>query len=222
MIMGKKSTEDEFYQDIDNKKERHCCSCRAMMIVFVLLFIAGATSIWYLLKSVQSISFLPTRKVTPSQQSVDSLSDKLNQSLQQSAELQAEGQAGEVTVVITENELTSLIAQNSGDFNNNLLAIKDITALINPSAIELYGTLTRPLKSSIKITAMPSIESGHLKIDIVKVETGKLKTPDLIVNELNKTIEGIINQQVQKGSITSLSKIVLQNKQLAITGKLVQ
>ena len=220
--MGKKSTEEEFYQDIDTKKERHCCSCKAMMIVFALLFIAGAVGIWYLLKSVQSISFLPARKITPSQKSVDSLSEKLNQSIGQSADLQAQGQAGEVTIVITEDELTSLIAQNNDDFNNNLLAIKDITALINPNGIELYGILAKPLKSSIKILALPAVENGHLDIAITKVETGKLKTPEFIVNELNKTIENLISQQVKKGSITSLSNIELQNKQLAITGRLVQ
>jgi len=221
--MGKKSTEEEFYQDIDTtKKERHCCSCKVMMIVFALLFIVGAVGIWYLLKSVQSISFLPVRKITPSQKSVDSLSEKLNQSIGQSADLQAQGQVGEVTIVITEDELTSLIAQNNDDFNNNLLAIKDITALVNPNAIELYGILVKPLKSSIKISALPTIENGHLKIDIIKVETGKLETPEFIVRELNKTIENLINQQVKKGSITSLSKIELQSKQLAITGRLVQ
>ncbi|TSC92964.1 MAG: hypothetical protein CEN89_329 [Candidatus Berkelbacteria bacterium Licking1014_7] len=53
-------------------------------------------------------------------------------------------------------------------------------------------------------------------------QKSKIKSPEFIVHEINKIIENLINQQAKKGTITTLSKIELQNKQLAITGKLVQ
>lgn len=218
---GKLATEENFYQDID-KKERSCCSCQAMALFFGLLFMAGALGVWYFFQAIQGGEFKSLRKVVPSQEALNSLNIKFQESLKLSRQKQDLGEKGEVILTITEQELTSLIASNEDAFNKGVLVIKDITALIKPSGIEFYGQMSRPIRTSIKIISAPSVENGNIKMDIVSVETGKIKSPDFVVSEIGKIFENLINGQLKQDAITHISRIELFDKEMALTGRVNQ
>jgi hypothetical protein len=209
-----------FYKDIDERnKKKSCCTCQTMLIGFGILFVLGAIGVGWLFRAVTSPDLEPLRKVIPSQQALENYQNKLSQAMSEALLKEVTG-GGDVTLVITEEELTSFLASQQDKMENDRVAVKEVSMVITPQFLEAYGQLVKPIKSRLKIIFLPSVKDGRLKVNIKTVEAGKVKLPKFIIGELNVLLEGAIQESVKRGSITYITGLELRDGELAITGRM--
>ncbi|TSC92965.1 MAG: hypothetical protein CEN89_330 [Candidatus Berkelbacteria bacterium Licking1014_7] len=217
---GKRQGED-FYQDIDarSKKKRYC-TCSSLMMVFVALFVLGALGIFWLFNALSKSNLAPERRIAPSTEALESYQTKLSEIIAQAFLNKEAGVKENVRLIITEEELTSILAQQGEELSKDRVSIKNLSIIIKPAEMEVFGEMVKPINSKIKIGVLPSAKNGSLDVAVKWVEAGRIKLPSFVAGELNKIIEAQIDEIVKKGSITYIEEINLLQGEIEIMGRM--
>ncbi|MBM2821061.1 MAG: hypothetical protein HW405_821 [Candidatus Berkelbacteria bacterium] len=175
------SQEDEFYSELDKRTARHsCCTFQTMIIFFGILLIIATLGTIYIVYQVKQINVtFPQFNLTESIK--NSLSKKLNSKNLTNPQLD---------MVITSEEFSSIV---SPGIKTSILEIDQMQAKIYETDIKIFGKLIKPLKSDIEITAVPIIQDGKIKLEIQKINAGKLSLPGLLNNEIEKSINKLLD-----------------------------
>lgn len=140
--------------------------------------------------------------------------------LWESAALDASG-AGQVTVLINEIQLTSLLAQRMETKDNPVL--QEPQVYLRNNAILIYGiTESGPFKASVLLGIKPVVDTeGELSFDLTTAEFGPIPAP----SALKDTVSAILTEAFT-GTIGSLATgirvktIAISEGEMAIIGEL--
>lgn len=160
------------------ERKKRSCGCEAMVVFFIILFIAGAFLIWRLYQRLNSSSQNQNR-VTFSSEDLSSFNNKFTNLNQTSR------------VEITEAELSAYLSEL---VSKNNYVFKNPYALIEPKGITILGE-TWP-KGQAKITIFPQVIDGHLKFNLVDSNL-----PDLVVNPILDKISSELESKIVQGKI---------------------
>lgn len=203
-----KNQEDEFYFELDRKKlHRSCCTAPTMIIFFVFILIVIIFGALYGLREIKKINF-SSKVIQSTFQDKENFYNKLN--------LNSRQENFEIT--ITSEELTAVISEGI-TFKNFI--IKNNQAIIQENGIDFYGTLVKPLSSSIQIKTVPKVENSKIKFEVEQITAGKLKMPKLINNQVADTLNKTMDEKFQSlYNQSEVQNISLFDDKMVISGKI--
>ncbi len=154
---------------MDQKKfHRSCCTWQTFLILFVVLAILAGGATIYLSYKIKQSGFAINR-LYPSNVSKENFKDKLKISKENPT----------FSITVTSAELTSLAGSG---IKALAFEMKDIQIEIDSQSVIVYGKLTKPLTSDIKIETVPSPQDGKIFFKVTKITTGKLVLPGFLNN----------------------------------------
>lgn len=203
-----KNQEDEFYAELDTKKlRRSCCTFQTMIIFFIIILVGAIIGTIYCFNQIKEINF-PSKAITSNFKDKNNFYEKLK----------PDSTDENFEITVTSEELTAITAEGISGKN---FIIKNIQVMIGKDGVDIFGTLTKPLSSQIKITTIPKVENGKIKFEIQKFTAGKLTLPKLINNEvadaLNKAMDRNFQELYQNYEVQEIS---LFDGKMIISGKL--
>ena len=205
----KKNPEDEFYSELDQKtQKKNCCTCHTMLIFFAILLIVCGLLVYWGVKKIKQIN-LSYRAVVPSESARQSFTEKLNATFQNNPN---------ITLMITAEELTTLA---SAGFSGTNFILKDIQFIITSQEMDIFGTLTKPLGSNLKITTFPQVENAKVKMKVQSIDAGKLRLPAILYSEVEKVLNSLMETNLASFyEKYAVEEVFLQEDQMVIKGKL--
>lgn len=203
-----KNQEDEFYAELDKKTlGRSCCTSQTMIIFFLVLLIGAIFGTIYCFNQIKKVNF-PSKILTSTFKDKNDFYSKLK--------FKPSQENFEITV--TSEELTAITAEGISGKN---FIIKNIQVIIGKDGVDIFGTLTKPLSSQIKITTIPKVENGKIKFEIQKFTAGKLTLPKFINNEVAGALNKAMDQNFQElYQNYEVREIFLFDGKMIIDGKL--
>lgn len=143
------------------------------------------------------------------------------QSLEETAQNAYEGiQQGEtVTLVITEAQLTSLVAlklQETGDqtITNPQIYLRD-------GKLQVFGTITREeLEATAQVIVAVGVDSsGQPTFDIESAQLGPIPLPEELISQLETRLQGIFQQEIAKlAPNIAIDSISIADGQMTVVG----
>ena len=133
----------------------------------------------------------------------------------------AEGLAGgEVTLEITEAQLTSMVAFELQDQEN--LSIKDPQVYLRDGEIQFFATVEQPAFAAVmKVVFTLSVDSaGKPEFTFVSAKIGPLSVPDSIMDDLETYVDRSFAAQIN-GMATDIhiDKITIEDGVMTIVGQ---
>jgi hypothetical protein len=133
----------------------------------------------------------------------------------------AEGLAGgEVTVEITEAQLTSMVAFELQGQEN--LSIKDPQVYLHDGEIQFFATVEQPAFAAVmKVVMTLSVDSaGKPKFTFVSAKIGPLSVPDSIMDDLETYVDRSFAAQINgMASDIHIDKITIEDGVMTIVGQ---
>jgi len=143
------------------------------------------------------------------------------QSLEETAQNAYDGiQQGEtVTLVITEAQLTSLVAlklQETGDqtITNPQIYLRD-------GKLQVFGTITREeLEATAQVIVAVGVDgSGQPTFDIESAQLGPIPLPEELIAQLETRLQGIFQQEIAKlAPNIAIDSITIADGQMTVVG----
>lgn len=214
----KSSITKDFYSDVDKikKKRGSFCTCYSFAITIILLIIGLSVVVVMGLKKISKPNVTYVNKIEPSQIALNSIKTKLDNLMIQNST----NKGTTVNLVITQEELTSLMSQNQ----NSDLPMKEITAQIDETGITISGKyqkdflIIKNISVDLKVILEPIVENEKLKVDIVKIEAGEVTINQTISDRIGTSIEKIMDKKINSEDVIYES-IILSSGQLSLTGR---
>jgi hypothetical protein len=156
----------------------------------------------------------PDRTIAVSTEAVGNLETQVQQALQSS-------QDGQVTFVITEEQLTSLLAEKLQ--SNPDALITDPQVYLSDGTIQIFGKAKKGMfEATIGIVLTVSVDAnGQPAIEITSADFGPIPVPD----SLKESITALV-QEAYTGSLGPaatgfrLEAVLIQNGTMALTGRI--
>lgn len=203
-----KSQEDEFYSDLDRKTfRRSCCTLNTFFLFFLGVLIITLSGTIYCYYEIKKIN-LSSKIVQATFQDKNNFYEKLK----------IDPTEENFEIIISSEELTAVISEGIS-FRN--FVIKNNQAIIDPNGVNFYGSLIKPLSSTVQIKTVPKVESGKIKFTVEKMTLGKLAMPKFICEDaasvLNKTMDTNFQDLYARGEVQNIS---LSDNKMTISGKI--
>lgn len=133
----------------------------------------------------------------------------------------ATGLSGEVRLIITESQLTSLVASRLADAPD--AALRDPQVYLRQGQIQVYGTVQQgPLQGSVLLSITPSVQpDGGLGFDLTAADLGPLPAPEAVKASLSALITEAFAGPV--GTLATglrVTSIAIEDGELALVGEL--
>jgi len=178
-----------------------------MIIFFLVLLIGAIFGTIYCFNQIKKVNF-PSKILTSTFQDKNDFYSKLK----------FEPNQENFEITVTSEELTAITAEGISGKN---FIIKNIQVIVGKDGVDIFGTLTKPLSSQIKITSVPKVENGKIKFEIRKFTAGKLTLPKFINNEVADALNKAMDQNFQElYQNYEVREIFLFDGKMIINGKL--
>ncbi len=198
------------------KKTKSCCLISLIVVVvFIFLILpslVAATGIINvpLLSRVLYHSKRPETKIEQSQ----NLSDKTELKFE-SIRIQ-EGKPMEI--VISEKELNAY-------FSTKILGSVDLLQepliLLHSGEIEFWALFEKSIvKSDLNIVLKPIVKDNLVRIEVKKAKAGAIPLPKSILERVSEEINNQLEKEMQNKEGIELQKIIVEDKELTIVGKM--
>jgi len=133
----------------------------------------------------------------------------------------ASGSTGEVRLIITESQLTSLVASRLAE--NPDAVLKDPQVYLRQGQIQVHGTVQQgPLQGSVLLSITPYVRSnGTLGFDLTSADLGPLPAPEAVKESLSALITEAFAGPV--GTLATglrVTSIAIDAGELALVGEL--
>ena len=168
------------------------CGCRTITCGGCLLFILVIIGFAYIIINKPAFIWSEVVEYLNDGQKAPKYEPQDLTTLQESINSQISN-IGEVSINLTQDQLTTLI-------RNNTVQLKDLTVDIDPNLLTLYWYLDNslPAKPLYGIVEIKSTESGNL--EITKVGTGKVGLPDAVNKFATNTVYSLLNLENTEGT----------------------
>jgi len=180
-----------------------------LLIIFALLLSSLACNLSFRRQSTQA----PEEKAPVTTEAVNSLEDSAEQGYQQDLT------SGEVTLVVSEAQLTSLLAfeleEAAGDVISNL------QVYLRDGEIQLFGDVNQegfsaPVKAVVEVSVDPA---GRPVLNVISSSVGPFPVPGELISELEVRINKSFREQIETMSPDlRIEKIVIENGTMIIIG----
>jgi uncharacterized protein YpmS len=178
-----------------------------MILFFVGLLVLAIIGTFYCYNQIKKINF-PSKIVASTFQDKDSFYEKIK-----SSDLQEN-----IEITITQEELTAV---TSGGLSGRNFIIKNTQVIINENSVDIFGTLTKPLSSQIKIVTVPKVNSGKVKFEVQKFTAGNLSMPKFISDKIAESISKTMDENFSEFYTNyEVENINLFDGKMIISGKL--
>ncbi len=203
-----KNHEDEFYAELDKKTlYKSCCTMQTMLFLFIGLLIVSIFGTIYCYREIKKINF-SSKIITATFQDKNDFYDKLKI---------LSGQE-DFEITVTSAELTAITAEG---ISGKDFIIKNIQVIISNTGVDIFGTLTKPLSSQIKIETIPKVLNGKIDFEVSRFTAGSLAMPKFIKNEIASALNKAMDQNFDKlYKNYEVKNINLQDDKMIISGKL--
>ena len=207
-MKARRSQEDEFYKDLDEKStKKSFCSWPLLVAFFVVVLILALFLFFYFFKTFKNKSSMANLK--SGSQAVYALvleKFKINPASQPTFEIALSSQ--EIESLLTEASVAGV-------------KVKNIQVIIDPLGMTISGAMAEKLKSSVKISALPQAKNGKITMEVTKITVGTLTVPKI----LYPVTEGSLNSLLDKNFENfyqnyEVEKIELSNDQMTVFGRL--
>lgn len=156
-------------------------------------------------------SIEPSETIPVSTQAVATLEAKFDQAMEQIIQ----GQAVELS--ISEEELTSLLAQKLDEQHEIMLA--DPQIYLRDGQVQLFGNVQNGrLKLPLQVVLVPQVDStGRASFELVTVKMGVISVPDSLVDTIQNQADQLLDDYVQgAGDSLIVENIIVGNGILKI------
>ncbi len=182
----------DFYQELDRRPKSYC-SCRTFAAVLLILGILLGLAMVRLGRLV-SIRF----DRTP--QNIEQL-EKSRASLQQKlAELNT-SRGTNLSLTITEAELTALLRQQTTGLKRVGLSEPEVT--IQPDSLTLVADSDQLVKTQLTLKLRPRLVEDKWQLEILSIQAGQLQLPQSLIaplqSQLAKALEQAFDQAARAG-----------------------
>ena len=129
--------------------------------------------------------------------------------------------SGEVRLIITESQLTSLVATRLADDPD--AALQDPQIYLRQGQVQVYGTVQQgPLQGSVLLLITPSVQpDGTLGFTLTSADLGPLPAPEAVKESLSALITEAFAGPV--GTLATglrVTSIAIEDGELALVGEL--
>ena len=157
----------------------------------------------------------PTNSIPVSSEALVSLQDQIKSAVENSA------QTGQITIFITETQLTSFLADKFSSQENPIITLPQ--AYLQNGQIQIYGTVIKGyLKASVSIILTASINSeGKLQLELTSADFGPFPVPE----SLKEAITSLVTEAYTGalGPVATgfrLEGIIIANGAMMIIGRI--
>lgn len=205
---NKESSNDEFYQELDQKKlHQSCCTCHTLVILFGFFLIIVSGSIFYLYWQVTHGGML--RSGNNKSVTIKDFDNKLNN---------VAVEDNIFTLSLTADELNSVLTKGLSvdDF-----ILKDIVTSINPSEVLIYGNLVKPLNAKVMITCLPTAAGGKIKLQVTKISAGSVNLPAILNRKVSDNITTLLDRKFENFyKKNTVEQVSLNQDTILVSGKI--
>jgi len=127
-----------------------------------------------------------------------------------------EGSPEEITVVVSDEELSALL--NDGISFDNIV-FKDIRSEISLKDITIFGSL-KPFDIDTQMVVLPAIQDGKIIFAVKDIKTKSFLMPDFVVKKLDQNLNGFLNAKLSLFyDKMTIDEIRLGNGQMILKGR---
>lgn len=198
---------ENFYHELDQKSRRSFCTCQTFagfLLVVAIVIAVGLTSV---MKKVTTV-ISPTRQVSVSRDDAVALQQKMSEL--------SKAPGASTSLIINENELTSLFVEAIGQ--DKEFPLKSIQVQINPTEIVVDGVATKYLTTSISITLVPKVVSGKPKLELVKIQAGSFSVPTVLTQLIASKLDSLLENKLSQVKGLTIKSIQLEQGRIIISG----
>lgn len=178
-----------------------------MLFFFLILLIGALGGTIYGYSQIKKINF-SAKTILATFQDKNSFDEKLKFASEQE----------DFEIILTSKELTAVAAEGISGKN---FMIKNIQVIVEQDKVDVFGTLTKPLNSQIKIKTVPQAENGKIKFIVREFKTGSLSMPKFINNRVQNGLGQAMTQNFQTLYETAeVQTIDLFDDRMVIRGQL--
>jgi uncharacterized protein YpmS len=155
----------------------------------------------------------PKATVPVSKEAAASMQKKIDQAASQAKS------TGQFKVTVTESELTSYVDQQikARQAQGDEIPLASPQVKLTQGQMWVYGTF---LAGSSKVNGLVvvslQVQSGRLKIQVVRVDLGPLPVPKPFIQQINEQIQALADEQ---SSDITLASVTIREGEMDVTGK---
>lgn len=156
----------------------------------------------------------PPYSLTPSDESIQRLQERWATVVEESPD-------GSFAITVTEEEMTSLVAQMLAK-RENLPPVSDLQVHFCDGRIEVYATVT--LADSLPVPGLVTFSAtatgGEINVTLEEIAFGPLPIPEPVLEELTATLDEMISESIPaETSEVTITDIQIGEGQMTISGK---
>lgn len=185
---------------------------KRIILVFVILLAAGLAC---------NFPGRNTSSPPPQQPSSTQAVQELEQQLK--ATLSTSGDSGQVTITLTQEQLTSIVAAQLAKQPDQ--SFTDPQVVLTNGQMEVYGKVSQSgFTTDTKIVMTPEVDgNGKVHLNIVSISLGPFPVPDTLKQQFsdlaNKALNDYLDSTSQKVKVTSIN---ITEGKMTITGERLQ
>lgn len=142
--------------------------------------------------------------------------DQLENQLRETIEVP---ESGEVSIDVTQEQLTAFLASELANQNEPILT--DPVVVLTNGQVEIYGTLSQSgLQVNTRIVLQPRINAeGNPNFDIVSIDLGPLPVPESLRNRFETIVDNTLNRYlIAYADEFQVTDITVHEGYMTITG----
>jgi len=188
---------------------------RSMRLLSIAIAVLGlvAMACTCSLPKLGGVGPAPKATVPVSKEAADRMQKKVDQAAEQARS------TGQFKVTLTESELSSYIDQQIKDrqAQGEEIPLANPQIKLTQGQMWVYGTF---VAGSSKVNGLavvsPLVQSGQLKIQVVRVDLGPIPVPKPLLQQINEQIQASVDEQSSDITLTGLT---IREGEMDVTGK---
>ena len=188
---------------------------RSMRLLSIAIAVLGlvAMACTCSLPKLGNVGPAPKATVPVSKEAADRMQKKVDQAAEQARS------TGQFKVTLTESELSSYIDQQIKDrqAQGEEIPLANPQIKLTQGQMWVYGTF---VAGSSKVNGLavvsPLVQSGQLKIQVVRVDLGPIPVPKPLLQQINEQIQASVDEQSSDITLTGLT---IREGEMDVTGK---
>ena len=188
---------------------------RSMRLLSIAIAVLGlvAMACTCSLPRLGGVGPAPKATVPVSKEAADRMQKKVDQAAEQARS------TGQFKVTLTESELSSYIDQQIKDrqAQGEEIPLANPQIKLTQGQMWVYGTF---VAGSSKVNGLavvsPLVQSGQLKIQVVRVDLGPIPVPKPLLQQINEQIQASVDEQSSDITLTGLT---IREGEMDVTGK---
>jgi len=196
-----------------------CSSCAFFIVlmqlfcIFLVIFVVAKSGIIHIpilsdQLNLPSEHNLQTEVFLPPAQEVGQITDKINQKISENPE--------NFTLELKQDEVNTLLQE----VPYSEMGIEKIYLTFEDDKINLYLSISRPIRAEVNLKAMFSIDRNQISLNFIEGKIGNLNLPVSVINLFSETLMQQVRNVLNQNQELDIKSLTVQNNLLIIKGSL--